>query len=266
MENALVVKLGGGQGLDLESVADDLVRIAGNRPLVIVHGVSAMMAQLSQERGVAEQMLTSPSGHQSRYTNPEARDLYVEATRMMNDAIVDTLQARGLSAMGLHGAPIIHGDRKRAIRAMVNGRIRMVRDDYSGHIRSVDTSAIQEALAQDHIPVVPPMALSDDGWLNIDGDRAGAAVAGALNASGYLILSNVRGLYRDHTDDSTLIQRIDARQIEEAMNYAGGRMKRKVLGAQEALQMGVQQVIISDGRYDAPITEALNGAGTVFVQ
>ncbi len=44
------------------------------------------------------------------------------------------------------------------------------------------------------IAVVPPLASSADGPLNVDGDRAAAAVAGAIGATDLVILSNVRGL------------------------------------------------------------------------
>jgi acetylglutamate/LysW-gamma-L-alpha-aminoadipate kinase len=39
-------------------------------------------------------------------------------------------------------------------------------------------------------------------------------------------------------------------------------MKKKVLGAQEAMQGGVKQVIIADGRGPQPISQALAGKGT----
>ena len=42
-------------------------------------------------------------------------------------------------------------------------------------------------------------------------------------------------------------------------------MKRKVLGAQEALASGVRRVVIADGRSDSPVTQALSGMGTEFV-
>jgi acetylglutamate/LysW-gamma-L-alpha-aminoadipate kinase len=41
-------------------------------------------------------------------------------------------------------------------------------------------------------------------------------------------------------------------------------MKKKVLGSQEALQAGVSQVIIADGRLENPISNALAGNGTVI--
>ena len=41
-------------------------------------------------------------------------------------------------------------------------------------------------------------------------------------------------------------------------------MKKKVLGAEEALQGGVGQVIIADGRIANPISNALAGNGTII--
>jgi acetylglutamate/LysW-gamma-L-alpha-aminoadipate kinase len=41
-------------------------------------------------------------------------------------------------------------------------------------------------------------------------------------------------------------------------------MKKKVLGAEEALQGGVSRVIIADGRIQNPISNALSGNGTVI--
>ena len=46
------------------------------------------------------------------------------------------------------------------------------------------------------------------------------------------------------------------------MQYAEGRMKKKVMGAVEAIEGGVQKVIFADGRVEQPISRALDGAGT----
>jgi acetylglutamate/LysW-gamma-L-alpha-aminoadipate kinase len=46
------------------------------------------------------------------------------------------------------------------------------------------------------------------------------------------------------------------------MQFAEGRMKKKVMGAVEAIAEGVGKVIFADGRVDAPISKALAGAGT----
>lgn len=260
----LVVKLGGGAGLDVTHVCADLARIATQRPVVVVHGVSAMMAQLSAERGLNEQMLTSPTGHSFRYTDPQTRDLFVEAARQVNQQVRDCLNAYGVRTIDLFNPPVIRGTRKAAVRAVVDGRIRIIHDDYSGTISGVDGATLHRWLNAGVVPVVPPLAVSEDGLLNIDGDRASAAVASTLHAGELVILSNVRGLYRHYPDESSFVEEVSLREVNSAMDWAQGRMKRKVLGAQEALEGGAGRVIIGDGRVTNPVTQALNGAGTVF--
>jgi len=265
LANILVVKLGGGEGLDLAASCDDLAQIAQQRPLVVVHGVSAIMNQMCHDLGVEVETLTSPSGHSSRYTTPEVRDIFVRASELANERVVSALRQRGVNATGLVGDDVVvNGSRKKAIRAVVKGRVRVVRDDYSGSINDVTTDTILDLLEQGQIPVLPPMAISNDGLLNVDGDRASASVASALNAQELLILSNVRGLYSNFPDEDSFVSEVPRTKLDIALDWAEGRMKRKVLGAQEALDGGVNRVIISDGRVTNPATQALAGEGTVF--
>lgn len=266
IENLLVVKIGGSEGLDMDRCIGDLARLAAQRPLIVVHGVSAAMNVLCAERGIPVRTITSPNGHSSRYTDPKTRDTYVEATENVNAELVAGLQARGIDAAGMIGERVVlRGERKAAIRAVVDGRVRMIRDDYSGSIDSVNAAPLLDALRAGFVPVVPPYAASADGLLNVDGDRASAAIAGALGAAELVILSNVRGLYRSFPDESGFVAHVERHEIERALEWAQGRMKRKVLGAQEALAGGVRRVVIADGRVESPITGALGGAGTEFV-
>lgn len=263
MQQGLVVKIGGGEGLDLAQTCADLASIARQRPMVIVHGVSGMMGQMANERGLAVQMLDSPSGHSFRYTDPQTRDLFVEAAGRVNDQVRGYFATYGIPTTSV--SDCIHGERKRAIRAVVDGRVRVIRDDYSGTITSVDTAPLFELLNAGRVPVLPPLAFdAADGLLNIDGDRAAAAVASALGAETLIILSNVRGLYRDFPNESSFVPVVERHQISNALDWAQGRMKRKVLGAHEALQGGVTRVVIGDGRVPSPVTTALQGEGTVF--
>ena len=92
-----------------------------------------------------------------------------------------------------------------------------------------------------------------------------AAIASALRAQTLIILSNVPGLLRDFPDETSLIAQIPLAQAQEHLErYAQGRMKRKLLGAIEALQQGVGKVIIADGRPSQPLRRALAGQGTVI--
>ena len=261
----LVVKLGGGEGLDLHAACDDLAAIGKRRPIVVVHGVSAIMNRLCLESGVEVQSLTSPSGHSSRYTPPAVRDIYIRAAELANAQVETALQERGITAIGFVGEDVaLRAKRKTAIRAVVKGRVRVVRDDHSGSITGVDAALLRRALDRAQAPVLPPMAQSSDGLLNVDGDRAAAAVAGALAADALVILSNVSGLYRRFPDESSLVAEVPLTRINSALDWAQGRMKRKILAAQEALNQGVGRVIIADGRMSRPVSRALAGAGTRF--
>ncbi len=265
LENLLIVKLGGGEGLDLMAACADLERAARGRPLVVVHGVSAAMNRLCREKGIEVQTLTSPGGHSSRYTPPAVRDVYVCAAETVNSEIVAELRRHGIAAAGFVGQDVaLCGQRKAAIRSVANGRIRLIRDDYSGTIHTVAAQRLRTELAARAVPVLPPLASSDEGALNVDGDRAAAAVASALTADTLVILSNVRGLYRDFPNEDSFIDEVKFAQIDSALEWAQGRMKRKVLAAREALDGGVGRVIIADGRVENSISRALDGEGTWF--
>jgi len=264
LDNILVVKLGGGSGLDLAASCDDLAALAADRPLVVVHGVSALANRLCEEAGRPVRTLTSPSGHAWRYTDAATRDIYARAAGAINAEIVSRLRERGRCAVGLADAEIVRGERKTAVRAVVNGRVCVIRDDYTGSIIGVDAANLLDLLRAGCVPVVPPLAASPDGPLNVDGDRAAAAVAAALGAAELVILSNVRGLYRSYPDESSLVSLVRQHELERALEWAGGRMKRKVLGAREALAGGVRRVILGDGRVASPVQRALTGHGTVF--
>ena len=59
-----------------------------------------------------------------------------------------------------------------------------------------------------------------------------------------------------------MIAQIPKGQADKFMEFAEGRMKKKVMGAVEAIDEGVGKVIFADGRVDGPITKALAGSGT----
>ena len=94
--------------------------------------------------------------------------------------------------------------------------------------------------------------------------RAAGLTAAAFGADALMMLSNVPGLLRAFPDESTLIAHVRRDAIGQAAEAAQGRMKKKVLGAQEALDGGVKRVIFGDARKPEPIRRALAGAGTVF--
>ena len=90
-------------------------------------------------------------------------------------------------------------------------------------------------------------------------------VAAALHAETLILLTAVPGLMKNFPDESSLIRQLPKSQLPAALEAAQGRMKKKVLGAEEALKLGVGRVIIADGRIQSPITNAISGNGTVIL-
>jgi acetylglutamate/LysW-gamma-L-alpha-aminoadipate kinase len=265
----IVIKIGGGEGIDPRRTAEEIAALwrEGQR-FVIVHGGSHVTNELSEQLGHPAQFITSPSGHTSRRTDPQTLDIFMMAyCGVVNNRFVEALQAAGVNAVGLSGVDggLLRGKRKAAIRAVENGRTRVIRDDYTGTVEEVNASLLATLLDQGYLPVVTPPALSYEGEaINVDGDRAAACIAVALKAEQLIFLSNVPGLLRDVTDPESLISDIARHRLEEFDSFAEGRMKKKLLGAQEALDGGVGRVVIGDARGEEAIHGALNGKGTVI--
>ncbi len=265
----IVVKLGGAEGVDFSAICADVAALLqqGKR-FVLVHGGSAEANALGEALGTPPRFITSPSGYTSRYTDRKTLEIFLMAVNgKVNSLLVEQLQRLGINALGLSGLDgrLLLATRKEAIQSVENGKRILIRDDYTGKIEKVNADLLQMLLAQGYLPVLAPVAVSQKGEaLNVDADRAAAMVAAALQAETLILLTAVPGLMRSFPDESTVIPRLSPTQLEEALQYAEGRMKKKVLGAQEALQGGVQQVIIADGRIAAPISNALAGKGTVM--
>jgi acetylglutamate/LysW-gamma-L-alpha-aminoadipate kinase len=186
----------------------------------------------------------------------------------VNKNIVEQLQHRGINAVGLSGIDgrIWQGPRKKAIRVVENGRKRIIRNNYTGRVEQVNVQLLSNLLDAGLIPVLTPPAISFAGEaINVDGDRAAGATAVAMGARDLLILSNVPGLLRDFPDETTIIPCLEQKDIPEfSRTVARGRMRIKLLGAQEAINGGVQRVVIGDARGDRPLHRALTGSGTVI--
>lgn len=266
----IVVKAGGGGGVNTEAVCADLAQLVQNdQQVVLVHGGSHETNLISEKLGHPPRFVTSVSGHASRYTDRQALEILVMvAGGRINKQLVERLQQLGVNALGLSGLDgrLLEARRKSAMRIVENGKRKVLRGEYSGVIEGVNTPLLEMLLAAGYVPVVAPLATSyESEALNVDGDRAAAAIGSALKAQTLVILSNVPGLLRDPADETTLIVRIPLLEAHDCLErYARGRMKRKVLGAIEALNDGVGQVVIADGRVDNPLQRALSGKGTVI--
>jgi [amino group carrier protein]-L-2-aminoadipate 6-kinase len=264
----IVVKVGGSEGIDYDAVCNDIADLwlAGQK-LVLVHGGSAETNRVAELLGHPPRFVTSPSGYTSRFTDRETLEIFeMVYCGKQNKGIVERLQRRGVNAVGLSGLDgrIFEGKHKDSVRAVEDGKTKILRGDHTGTVEKVNTGLLELLLSNGYLPVLTPPGSSFEGVaVNVDGDRAAAAVAVALRAEALLLLSNVPGLLRDFPDESSLIRQIPARDVESFMEFAKDRMKKKVLGAAEAVEGGVQRVIFGDARLQKPVTRALEGQGTV---
>ncbi len=187
------------------------------------------------------------------------------AAGKVNASIVERLQRLGVNAVGLAGLDgrLLEGRRKATIRIVEDGKQKVLRDDWTGTVERVNTGLADHAARRaGYLPVLAPLASSTDGEaINVDGDRAAAAVAAALqrrDAAAALERARAaaqlpRRVLADRTDR--------ARRGRRLLPVAQGRMKKKVLGAAEALSAGVGRVILGDARTPQPISKGAGGGG-----
>jgi acetylglutamate/LysW-gamma-L-alpha-aminoadipate kinase len=265
----LVVKVGGGRGIGYEPVCDDLAALhARGCPWLLVHGGSHETNELAKALGHPPRFVTSASGYESRYTDRRTLEIFEMAyCGKVNKGIVELLQRRGVPAIGLAGLDgrLLSGPRKATLTIVEGGKKKVLRDDHTGTITSVNTELIRVLYDAGYVLAVCPPAISDDHVaVNVDGDRAAARLADAVGADDLVILSNVPGLLRDPDDESSLIRHIVSDALDGYVDYAKGRMRKKLMAVKEALAGGVRRVVLGDARLDQPVTAALAGRGTII--
>lgn len=265
----IVIKVGGSVGINVDAVCDDLAQVikSGQR-IILIHGGSAETNLISEKLGRPPRMVTSVSGYESRYTDRETLEIFeMVYCGKVNKGIVERLQRRGINAVGLSGIDgrIWEGIRKSSITITEDGKKKVLHDDYTGRVERANLDLLHLLMENGYTPVLTPPAISYQGEaINVDGDRAAAVLASALRVDKLIILSNVPGLLRDLNNEASLIERISFSEIDSFIGYAQGRMKKKILGAVEAIQRGVKEVIFADARLQNPVSRAISGKGTII--
>jgi len=179
-----------------------------------------------------------------RVTTPEA----AVVTRMVlagqvNRDIVSRINQNGDAAVGLSGedADLLLA---RPVERTELGRV--------GNIEAVNTQVLNELLDQGRVPVVCSVAAEIDGEpgmpLNINADLAAAAIAKHMKADKFIMLTDVPGLYANWPDTDSLISEITAQELRELLPSLDSGMIPKMTAALEAVDAGVNQVHVVDGR------------------
>lgn len=232
----LVVKIGGRAQRDaaLPGLLASAARAVHG--LVVVHGGGDEVTALQRRLG------SEPTFIGGRRVTTEA-DL--DVVRMVlsgavNKRLVSQLLKEGVAAVGVSGED---GGLLPAL-PLEGGALGAV-----GEPLAADPRSLEALLSAGFVPVVSPLgrhAETGQG-LNVNGDDAAAAIAGALHADELLLLVDVPGVLGL---DGSLLPAISADAVDEliASGTARGGMTAKLQAAQRALATGVASVRISDIR------------------
>ena len=267
----IIVKVGGSDGINYDLLCEDIARLwKAGKKLILVHGGSSETNKIAEALGHPAKFVTSPSGYTSRYTDRETLEIFeMVYCGKVNKGLVERLQKLGVNAVGLSGLDgrIFEGRHKSSVKSVENGKVKLLHGDHTRTVEKVNTDLLELLLNAGYLPVLTPPASSYEGTaINVDGDRAAAQLAVAFKAETLMMLSNIPGLMRNFPDESSVIRHIPANDeaIRGSLEYAKDRMKKKVLGALEAVQGGVGRVIFGDARGENSVSRALEGHGTVI--
>ena len=139
---------------------------------------------------------------------------------------------------------------------------------FVGQPTAIDTTLIDALIGadEDYIPVIAPIGVSAEGQTyNINADTVAGALAGALGAKRMLLLTDVAGVL---DKDGKLIRQLSVAEARAAIadGVATGGMIPKLETAIEAVEAGVEAVVILDGRRPHAMLVELfteHGSGTL---
>lgn len=141
---------------------------------------------------------------------------------------------------------------------------------FVGTVTNVDATPILNALDQGYIPVVSTIGIgTDKQTYNINADTAAAKIAATLQAENLILMSDIKGVLRDYTDENTLIPLVQVSEVPSLVKQGiiSGGMIPKIECCVEAIRRGVKRSIIIDGRTPHSILIELlskDGIGTMF--
>ena len=255
----ITIKIGGSVVDNLHpSTIADIKKVAEKEGVILVHGGGKEVTKVTEQLGKEPKLVVSPSGIKSRYTDKETSEIFTMVmSGRINKAIVQMLQKNGINAVGLSGmdGKTIEANRKKKLMIMnEKGRKQMIDGGYTGKISNVNSELIKTIMEKGYTPVISPIAISEESeFLNVDGDRAAANVAGHVNSDKVLFITNVDGLLME----DKLVEKLSLEEAKEIMPKIGFGMEKKILAATEALEMGVSEALIANGQRENPISSAI---------
>jgi acetylglutamate kinase len=269
-EETIVIKYGGhamGQDELARSFARDIVLLEQTaiNP-VVVHGGGPQIEAMLKKAGVQSQFAAG-----LRITDaPTLEVVEMVLAGSINKQIVGYINAAGGKAIGLCGKDGNMVIAKKATRRVVDpdSNIEKVVDlGFVGEPDKVDTTVLNTVLGRELIPVLAPVCAGADGSsFNVNADTFAGAIAGALKAKRFLLLTDVPGVL---DKNKKLIEKLSASEVRSliADGTISGGMIPKVETCLYALDQGVEGVVILDGKVPHAVLLELftdHGAGTLI--
>jgi acetylglutamate kinase len=269
-ESIIVIKYGGhamGDNAVARAFARDVVLLeqAGVNP-VVVHGGGPQIEAMLKKAGVQSQFAAG-----LRITDAKTLEIVeMVLAGSINKQMVGYINAAGGKAVGLCGKDGNMVIARKVTRKIVDpdSNIEKVVDlGFVGEPETVDTMVLTQILGRDLIPVLAPVAsAAGGGTFNVNADTFAGAIAGALKAKRFLLLTDVPGVL---DKNKNLIDSLSVNEVRSliADGTISGGMIPKVETCLYALEQGVEGVVILDGKVEhAVLLELLtdHGAGTLI--
>lgn len=261
----IIIKIGGGKDVNLKGVVQDLAALTER--FIIVHGANAVRDEIAAKMGFPTQTVTSVSGYASVLSDEKAIDaIMMGYAGIQNKRLVELCQQRGIDAVGLSGldGKLVQGTRNKGIRVRQNEKTIMMRD-FSGKPKQINQKLIALLLDHGYVPVICiPIIDENNCAINSENDDIVAVLQESLHADTVIQLIEAPGFMDDIKDDRSLVPSISRAELDTREAQVEGRMKRKMLALKKLMENGAARVIISDGRVEHPVQDALSGKGTII--
>jgi len=223
-----------------------------NIRVVLVHGASAQIKMLAEEQKIVPSNLDG-----SGITDAATLKLALTAANRLTHEILEGLSANDLRAASTN-----------VITAHPMGIIQGVDHLFTGKVERVDTDLLQTLLAQDVIPVIPPLGFDGDGkTYRVNSDGVAVAVAEALKAIKLIFITAQDGLRYNHQ----LIRQMLVSELQNLLHQKSAGFAPEILSkAQHAVMActaGVPRVHIINGKVDEGLLAEVfsnDGIGTLI--
>lgn len=214
--------------------------------VVIVHGGGPNISSYLSKLNVKSEFING-----LRVTNSCTMEVVeMVLSGSVNKDIVCSLCKSNLKAIGLSGKDNLLIEARKKYLKIDNENIDI---GFVGDIKKINKTILEDLISKDYIPVIAPIGCDTLGnSYNINGDYAAAAIASSLNAEKLILITDVKGVYRDINDKNSLISSLTLDEIQKYIDEEVIRegMIPKMECATYAIKNNVQAIHLIDGKVE----------------